>query len=86
MLFFDVSVASAFGNKLKSTCLQCIHSVYTKSTTIGSPARMHELLTEAARRTPVMGNYRGSYLTFRSRPGAIFAVQVNFMTTRDFRS
>ncbi|KIM92252.1 hypothetical protein PILCRDRAFT_116768 [Piloderma croceum F 1598] len=50
-------------------------SVYTKSDVIGSPARMHELLIEAARVNPVAGNYHGSYLTFRSRPGAIFAVQ-----------
>ena len=37
---------------------------------------MWELLTEAAKIAPVEGNYHGSYLTFRSRPGAIFAVQV----------
>ncbi|ETW77305.1 urea transporter [Heterobasidion irregulare TC 32-1] len=48
---------------------------YTKSAIIGSPGRMWELLTEAAKIAPVEGNYHGSYLTFRSRPGAIFAVQ-----------
>lgn len=52
-------------------------SVYTKSAIIGSPARLHELLTEAAKTTPVIGNHHGSYLTYRSRPGAIFAVQVS---------
>jgi hypothetical protein len=40
---------------------------------------MHELLIEAARVNPVAGNYHGSYLTFRSRPGAIFAVQVRLL-------
>jgi hypothetical protein len=43
---------------------------------IGSPAKLHELLAEVARTAPVAGNYHGSYLTFRSRSGAIFAVQV----------
>ncbi|KAF7978745.1 hypothetical protein HWV62_44758 [Athelia sp. TMB] len=49
--------------------------VYTKSAIIGSPAKLHEMLTEAAKTAPVVGNYHGSYLTYRSRPGAIFAVQ-----------
>ncbi len=34
------------------------------------------MLELAAETNPVAGNYQGSYLTFRSRPGAIFAVQV----------
>ncbi|TFK31378.1 urea transporter [Crucibulum laeve] len=49
--------------------------IFTSSDTIGSPARLWELLTAAADIWPVEGNYQGSYLTFRSRPGAIFAVQ-----------
>ncbi|KAA1479072.1 urea permease [Dentipellis sp. KUC8613] len=48
---------------------------YASSSIIGSPAKMWELLTDLAKTTPVEGNYHGSYLTFRSRPGAIFAVQ-----------
>ncbi|THH11139.1 hypothetical protein EW146_g8142 [Bondarzewia mesenterica] len=48
---------------------------YAKSAVIGSPGKMWDLLTEAAKKAPVEGNYHGSYLTFRSRSGAIFAVQ-----------
>ncbi|KAI0052387.1 urea transporter [Auriscalpium vulgare] len=48
---------------------------YTSSDIIGSPGKMWDLLTELAETTPVEGNYHGSYLTFRSRLGAIFAVQ-----------
>ncbi|KAI0058357.1 urea transporter [Artomyces pyxidatus] len=48
---------------------------YTKSAIIGSPAKMWEMLDEVAKTVPVEGNYHGSYLTFRSRLGAIFAVQ-----------
>ncbi|KAF8180098.1 urea transporter [Pholiota molesta] len=49
--------------------------VFTGSNVVGSPAKLHELLVTAAELWPVEGNYHGSYLTFRSRPGAIFAVQ-----------
>lgn len=48
--------------------------VYATSDLVGSPARMHELLTEAAVRAPVSGNHDGSYLTFRSIDGLIFGV------------
>ncbi|KIJ96893.1 hypothetical protein K443DRAFT_271420 [Laccaria amethystina LaAM-08-1] len=49
--------------------------IMTGPDTIGSPTRLHELLVTASELWPVEGNYHGSYLTFRSRPGAIFAVQ-----------
>ncbi|TFK53122.1 urea transporter [Heliocybe sulcata] len=52
-----------------------VFTVYTRSDTVGSPARLYYLLERAAELSPVDGNYHGSYLTFRSRPGAIFAVQ-----------
>lgn len=42
---------------------------------IGSPGKMVELLTEAAKRTPLADTFHGSFLTFRSKNGAIFAVQ-----------
>jgi SSS family transporter len=45
------------------------------SSKIGSPGKMVELLTEVAKIYPIEGNYQGSYLTFRSKNGAIFAVQ-----------
>ena len=55
------------------------HSIMTGDNTIGSPTRLHELLVTASELWPVEGNYHGSYLTFRSRSGAIFAVQVSVM-------
>ncbi|KDR74929.1 hypothetical protein GALMADRAFT_227273 [Galerina marginata CBS 339.88] len=42
---------------------------------VGSPGKLYDLLHSAAERWPVEGNYHGSYLTFRSRPGGIFAIQ-----------
>ncbi|KAF9017720.1 urea transporter [Hymenopellis radicata] len=50
-------------------------TVFASSDIIGSPRKLAELLALAAESNPVEGNYQGSYLTFRSRPGAIFAVQ-----------
>ncbi|KAJ3937196.1 MAG: urea transporter [Lentinula lateritia] len=49
--------------------------VFCVSDVIGSPRKLLELLEAVAKTTPVDGNYQGSYLTFRSRPGAIFSVQ-----------
>ncbi|ABN64244.2 urea permease [Scheffersomyces stipitis CBS 6054] len=45
--------------------------VYVTNPKIGSPEKMWELLESLS---PVDGNYSGSYLTFRSQQGAIFAV------------
>lgn len=49
-----------------------VFEVYTRGDKIGSPQKMWDLLQELE---PVANNYHGSYLTFRSRQGAIFAVQ-----------
>ncbi|KAE9405513.1 urea transporter [Gymnopus androsaceus JB14] len=49
--------------------------VFCVSDVIGSPRKLLELLETVAETAPVDGNYHGSYMTFRSRPGAIFAVQ-----------
>ncbi|KAK7457086.1 hypothetical protein VKT23_010387 [Stygiomarasmius scandens] len=51
-----------------------IFTVYATSPKIGSPARMHELLTAAAQSAPVSGNAHGSYVTMRSKNGLIFGV------------
>ncbi|CDR39942.1 CYFA0S04e00760g1_1 [Cyberlindnera fabianii] len=52
------------------------YTVYTgDDSKIGSPKRMVELLTERAETLPVEGNYHGSYLTFRSKNGVIYAIQ-----------
>ncbi|THU99019.1 urea transporter [Dendrothele bispora CBS 962.96] len=51
-----------------------IFTVYATSPKIGSPARMHELLTAAAESASVSGNAHGSYVTMRSKNGLIFGV------------
>ncbi|KAI0300569.1 urea transporter [Multifurca ochricompacta] len=54
--------------------LTFIFTVYATSPKIGSPAKMHELLTAAAVSRPVSGNAHGSYVTMRSKNGLIFGV------------
>jgi len=49
-------------------------SAYATSDILGSPGRVYDLLTEAAKMHPVDGNAQGSYLTMRSREGGIFFV------------
>lgn len=51
-----------------------VFSVYATNEKIGSPSRMHELLTAASAVAPVPGNAKGSYLTMRSKNGLIFGV------------
>ena len=41
---------------------------------LGSPSEVYDLLVKAASTHPVEGNAEGSYLTMRSREGAIFFV------------
>lgn len=49
-------------------------TAYATNATIGSPAKVYDLLVKAAERHPVSGNAGGSYLTMQSREGAIFFV------------
>ncbi|KAL8971244.1 MAG: hypothetical protein Q9183_001144 [Haloplaca sp. 2 TL-2023] len=49
-------------------------SAYTTNVNLGSPARVYDLLVEAAKLNPVEGNADGSYLTMRSKEGAVFFV------------
>lgn len=56
--------------------IYCVR-VFCVSDVIGSPRKLLELLETVAETAPVDGNYHGSYMTFRSRPGAIFAVQAS---------
>jgi SSS family transporter len=51
-----------------------VFTVYATSPKIGSPTRMHELLTAASIANPVPGNAHGSYMTMRSKNGLIFGV------------
>ena len=45
--------------------------VYSRSSLIGSPEAMFELLKAAAQRAPVSGNADGEYLTMSSRSGVL---------------
>ncbi|KAI0173664.1 Na+/solute symporter [Hypoxylon sp. FL1284] len=49
-------------------------TAYASSDRLGSPSAVYDLLVEAALRHPIDGNAEGSYLTMRSREGAIFFV------------
>ena len=49
-------------------------SVYASSALLGSPAKVYDLLIKASTAHPVEGNAGGSYLTMRSKEGAIFFV------------
>jgi len=59
---------------LFSIILTFVFTVYATSSKIGSPSKMHELLTTAAKNNPVSGNAHGSYMTMRSKNGLIFGV------------
>ncbi|KAF8184798.1 urea transporter [Pholiota molesta] len=54
--------------------LTFVFTVYASSDKIGSPQRMHDLLTAASATSPVPGNAHGSYVTIRSKNGLIFGV------------
>ncbi|KAF9479193.1 urea transporter [Pholiota conissans] len=54
--------------------LTFVFTVYATSDKIGSPKRMHELLSAASAAAPVPGNAHGSYVTIRSKNGLIFGV------------
>lgn len=49
-------------------------TAYATNEVLGSPAKVYDLLMEAAAKHPVAGNAEGSYLTMRSKEGAIFFV------------
>ncbi|KAF5354180.1 hypothetical protein D9756_007089 [Leucocoprinus leucothites] len=49
-------------------------TVYATSPKIGSPTKMHELLSAMSVSAPIEGNAHGSYLTMRSKNGIIFGV------------
>jgi urea-proton symporter len=49
-------------------------TTYASHDVLGSPKAVYDLLVEAAKKHPVDGNTEGSYLTMRSKEGAIFFV------------
>jgi Na+/proline symporter len=50
--------------------------VYATSDVIGSPDRFYDLLVEASEKMPIARNHEGSYLTFKSVDGLVFAVDL----------
>ncbi|CAK7212072.1 urea permease [Sporothrix bragantina] len=51
-------------------------TLYTTDDYVGSPGRFYDLLTAAAEATPLAGNKDGSWLTFRSHDGIVFAALI----------
>lgn len=49
-------------------------TAYATNENLGSPSKVYDLLVEVAKKHPVEGNAEGSYLTMRSKEGAIFFV------------
>lgn len=49
-------------------------TAYSSNDNLGSPGKVYDLLVQAAKAHPVAGNAEGSYLTMRSKEGAIFFV------------
>jgi SSS family transporter len=49
-------------------------TAYSTSAYLGSPSAVYDLLVEAAKNHPVLGNQEGSYLTMRSTGGVTFFV------------
>lgn len=50
--------------------------MYATSNIVGSPTKLYDLLQEAFRSMPVVGNVDGSYLDFRSLHGLVFAIDL----------
>lgn len=48
-------------------------TIYSTNDIVGSPSRMYDLLLQASIDMPIEGNYEGSYLTFKSNGGLVFA-------------
>ncbi|MCJ1258802.1 urea active transporter [Lignoscripta atroalba] len=51
-------------------------TIYATSDVVGSPSRFYDLLMEASEKMPIAKNYEGSYLTFKSVNGLVFAIDL----------
>jgi hypothetical protein len=51
-------------------------TLYTTDSFVGSPGKFYDLLTQAAEASPLAGNAHGSWLTFRSHDGLVFAALI----------
>lgn len=51
-------------------------SICATNSVIGSPSEMYDLLMQASIDMPITGNHEGSYLTFKSNEGLVFAIDL----------
>ncbi|CAJ2504555.1 Uu.00g119490.m01.CDS01 [Anthostomella pinea] len=51
-------------------------SMYATSDVVGSIDKFYDLLQEASKKMPIAGNHNGSYLTFKSNDGLVFAIDL----------
>ncbi|CZR68833.1 probable solute symporter family transporter [Phialocephala subalpina] len=51
-------------------------SIYSTNPAVGSPGKFYDLLIEANAKMPIADNHEGSYLTFKSNGGLVFAVDL----------
>lgn len=51
-------------------------SIYSTNPAVGSPGKFYDLLVEASAKMPIADNHEGSYLTFKSNGGLVFAIDL----------
>jgi Na+/proline symporter len=51
-------------------------SIYSTNPAVGSPSKFYDLLVEASAKIPIKDNAHGSYLTFKSNGGLVFAADL----------
>ncbi|KAH8819405.1 Sodium:solute symporter family-domain-containing protein [Xylogone sp. PMI_703] len=51
-------------------------SMYATNPIVGSPSKFYDLLIEASAKMPIARNHEGSYLTFKSIDGLVFAIDL----------
>lgn len=51
-------------------------SIYATNNEVGSPAKFYDLLLQASEKIPIAHNHQGSYLTFKSDDGLVFAIDL----------
>ncbi|KAF1814416.1 SSS family solute:Na+ symporter [Eremomyces bilateralis CBS 781.70] len=59
---------------LFSCLLVLVLATYTRGDVIGSPGKLYDLLLQASKEAPALGNGHESYLSFRSEGGMYYAV------------
>jgi SSS family transporter len=51
-------------------------SIYATNDAVGSPGKFYDLLLDASAKMPIAHNHDGSYLTFKSDDGLVFAIDL----------